>query len=135
MRAAIDTSAMFALASPRDQHHDKAVAIADQFRRGGGQWVGTTLVLAELHALLLYRASAATARRVLDALLRDPIYEWSEAPAALVSAASTRWLAGFPDQKFSVADAVTFEMMREKRIKKAFAFDDHFRIAGFDLLT
>lgn len=135
MLAAIDTSALFALASTRDQRHREAVAIADRFRRNGGQWIGTTLVLAELHALIVYRVDAAVARRVLDALLRDPIYEWCDVSPGLLSAASARWLAGFPDQKFSMADAVTFEVMRRKHLRHAFAFDKHFRVAGFELLA
>src|SRR5688572_21454187 len=50
VRAAIDTGALLALASSRDQYHEQAVAIERRFRRSGGRWVGTVLVLAELQA-------------------------------------------------------------------------------------
>jgi len=48
-RAAMDTGALLALASPRDQYHTRAVETATAHLRSGGRWVGSVLVLAELH--------------------------------------------------------------------------------------
>lgn len=133
-RAAIDTSALLALASSRDQYHRRAVAIEQRFRRGGGRWVATTLVLAELHGHLLRRIEPQAARRVLDALLGDPAFEWHDCTADTVRGAIERWIAGFSDQRFSLTDAVTFELMRSERLTSAFAFDRDFATAGFELL-
>lgn len=133
-RAAVDTSALLALASSRDQYHERALDTATRFQKAGGRWVGTTLVLAELHGHLLYRRDAATARRVLDALLRDRAYEWHDASVELVQGALTHWIDRFPDQRITLTDAVTFELMRQERIKRAYAFDQHFVTAGFELL-
>jgi predicted nucleic acid-binding protein len=52
-RALIDSSALLALANPRDQYHAPAVTIGRRFLSGGGRWVGSALVLGELHAHLL----------------------------------------------------------------------------------
>lgn len=134
VRAAIDTGALLALASSRDQDHAQAVMIERRFRQSGGRWVGTVLVLGELHAHLVRRADAAVARRVIAALLRDPAYEWLEVSAELVRAALSAWLERFPDQRFSMTDAVTFEIMRVQRVPRAFAFDRDFLTAGFELL-
>lgn len=134
-RAAIDTSALLALASSRDQYHGRAVAIEKQFRRQGGRWFATTLVLAELHGHLLRRIDPQSARRVIDALLADPVFEWHGCTADLARAAIERWIVGFADQRFSLTDAVTFELMRSERVKRAFAFDRDFTTAGFALLT
>lgn len=40
----------------------------------------------------------------------------------------------FADQRVSFTDCLSFALMRRHRIKIAFSFDEHFRVAGFDLL-
>src|SRR5438128_4459235 len=97
-RAAVDTGALLALASSRDQYHARAVETATRGRRTGMRWIASTLVLGELHGHLLRRAGAATARRVLSALLKDPAYEWHDASADLIDDATIRWLDRFTDQ-------------------------------------
>ena len=134
-RAAIDTSALLAVASSRDQYHNRAVQIANRFRQRGGRWVGTTLVLAELHGHLLQRVGPDIARRVATSLLGDPIYEWHDATVQLTRAAIDRWIARYADQHFSLTDATTFELMRMHRIDHAFSFDGDFTTAGFQLLA
>jgi predicted nucleic acid-binding protein len=133
-RAAVDTGALLALASSRDQYHDRAVATEASFRRGGGQWIGTTLVLAELHGHLLRRLDPSSARRILEAVIADPAFDWRDATMQLVQGAMNRWMLRFADQRFSLTDAVTFELMRTERITRAFAFDQDFVTAGYELL-
>lgn len=133
-RAAIDTGALLAIANPRDQYHVVAVDTARQFVRHGGRWVGTVLVLAELHGHLLRWRGSAVARQVVEAVRRDPAYDWREVNLALLDAAMSEWLERFADQRFSLTDAVTFALMRRERLKTAFAFDRDFRTAGFTLL-
>lgn len=70
----------------------------------------------------------------MSLLLNDPVHEWMDVTAALERDALTNWLARFPDQRFSLVDAVSFEVMRREGLKHAFAFDRHFEVAGFDLL-
>jgi hypothetical protein len=133
-RAAVDTSALLALASSRDQYHARALATATRFQKAGGRWIGTTMVLGELHGHLLHRRDPDTARRVVGALIKDPAYEWHDASVEMVQGALTHWIDRFPDQGFSLTDAVTFELMKRERVKRAYAFDQHFVTAGFELL-
>jgi predicted nucleic acid-binding protein len=44
------------------------------------------------------------------------------------------WLDRSPDQSFPLADAVSFELMRRERLTQAFASDQHYVTAGFELL-
>ncbi|HTR79518.1 MAG TPA: hypothetical protein VMH39_15475 [Gemmatimonadaceae bacterium] len=133
-RAAVDTGALLAIASSRDQYHRHAMATAAWFRQSGGRWVGSTLVLAELHGHLLQRLDAPRARRVVAALLDDRAFEWHDASVDLVRTAVERWIIRFADQRFSLTDAVTFELMDRERLDHAFAYDQHFVTAGFQLL-
>ena len=130
----IDTGALLAVANPRDQYHDEAVAIGRRFLAAGGRWIGTTLVLAELHGHLLHRRGHETARAHVDRLLADPAHEWIETSAELLREASERWLARFRDQPFSLTDAASFEVMRRMSVTHAFAFDHHFEVAGYERL-
>jgi predicted nucleic acid-binding protein len=133
-RVLADTSALLALASGRDQYHSRAVEVAHRFLASGGRLVSTSLVLRELHGHLLYRRGASEARAVLTALLDDPAYEWVDVPVALLREAVSAWLERFRDQRFSLTDAVSFEVMRRERLTTAFAYDQGFETVGYDLL-
>jgi predicted nucleic acid-binding protein len=130
----VDTGALLALASPRDQHHQRAVATLRRHAAAGVRWTSSVLVLAEFHLLAVQRRGSAAARASVSSLLADPGYEWLDVPVALVGEAMASWLDRFPDQSFTLADAVSFESMRRERITQAFAFDEHFVTAGFELL-
>ena len=134
MRVLVDTSALLALSRKRDQYHARAVGLAERHLASGGQYVGTTLILSELYSHLLYLRDAAPARAALLALLDDPMHEWLEVGAELVRDGVTNWLTRFADQRFSLVDAVSFEVMRREKITHAFAFDRHFEVAGYNLL-
>lgn len=132
-RATIDTGALLALASPRDQYHARAVGIARAHLAKGGRWIGSVLVLAELHGHLLRWREPRIAHRVLDAVRRDTAYQWAVVDDALIDAATSNWLLRFPDQRLSLTDAVTCELMSRERIGSVFAFDQDFVVAGFSL--
>jgi len=44
------------------------------------------------------------------------------------------WLRRFRDQRLSLADAVSFEVMRSRRIRDALTLDSHFALAGFRMV-
>jgi predicted nucleic acid-binding protein len=130
----VDTSALLALANPRDQYHAAAVVAARKHLAAGGRFIGSVLVLGELHGHLLQRRGPAPARTVLDALLHDPAYAWEWVSPKLIADAITNWLERFGDQRFSLTDAVSFTLMRSHRVTVAFAYDQDFRTAGFALM-
>jgi len=130
VRALVDTGALIALSRRKDQCHSSAIDIAERHLGSGGQFVGTTLILAEFHSHLLYLRGAAAARAALSALLEDPVHDWMPVSSDLQREAIGRWLVRFADQDFSLVDAVSFEVMRRHRLTHAFAFDQHFAAAG-----
>jgi len=130
----LDASGWFAALSPRDQWHAPAVRAYTEETRRGATFITTTLVLAEVHALLLRWRDPATGRRFLDAAFGTPSHTIIAPDMELTRAAIDTWIGGFADQAFSVCDAVSFELMRRERIARALAFDQHFAIAGFALV-
>jgi predicted nucleic acid-binding protein len=134
VRVLVDTSALLALANPRDQWHARAARTARANDATGVRYVGTVLVLAEFHAHLMYLRGPDDARRGVAALLDSQAHEWFAVDAALTTEAIARWILRFADQRFSLADAVNFEIMRRERIKQAFAYDRYFEAAGFSLV-
>lgn len=135
MRVLVDTSALLALANARDQYHARAVRAARAHEATGGRYVGNMAVLAEFHAHLMYIRGPGQAREAIRQLLADPAHEWLAVSPDIVHHALTGWLAKFPDQRLSLTDAISFEIMRRGRVTHAFAFDRHFETAGFKLIA
>lgn len=94
--------------------------------------VTTNLVMAESHQLLLVRDRRETALAFLRGF-PAPGTEVVPSTAELEAEAVSEWIEPYHDQDFSLADAVSFALMRRRRIRKALAFDRHFAAAGFEM--
>jgi predicted nucleic acid-binding protein len=132
--AFLDTSGWFAALSPREQSHATAKSIYRKWIEDGGALITTNLVLAEMQILLSRVRGGDFAVEFLDSVYQDAAHEVVFADRDLERAAIDRWLRPFSDQRFSLADAVSFEVMRERRIRDALALDQHFAVAGFRIL-
>ncbi len=130
----LDTSAWLAALNPRDQRHAVAARLYQDSVSGRTQLVTTNLIVAEMHSLLTRERGAAAAVRYLDQLYEDPSHEVVWATRDLERHAVDRWLRAFAEHAFSLADAVSFQVMRERGIRTAFATDRHFTIAGFEVV-
>jgi len=133
-RVVVDTGALLAIASSRDQYHERAKRTLSRLQVAGTRLVSHALVIGELHGHLLRRIEPAAARGLVTGLLHDVAFEWNDVGADLLGRACSTWLDRFADQRFSLTDAVTFELMRAQRLTHAFAFDQDFVTAGFALL-
>lgn len=100
--------------------------------RAGARVVTSNLVVAETHALLLRRVGRMAALQFVRTVAEPPNLVVSSS-ADLEAAAVADWLERFDDQEFSLTDAVSCAIMRERRIPEALALDRHFRVAGFGL--
>lgn len=135
MLAFVDTSALLALSHTRDQYHERARDSARRHQAAGGRFLSSTLVLGEFHSHLLYLRGPAAARDALGRLLDDDTHDWLEVSVDVVREARERWLTRLIDQRVSLTDAVSFELMSRASVSHAFAFDRHFEMAGFRLLA
>lgn len=129
----VDTSAWYPVADPRHPvHKSLARELADRVR-SGFRVVTTNLVVAETHALLLRRVGREGALRFLGEVLRDPLLVETSTPE-MERRAVEEWLAPYSDQDFSLADAVSFVVMKDRGITEALTLDHHCAAAGFTMV-
>lgn len=130
--AFLDTSGWFVALSPKEAKHRAALAIYRRWIGEGVTLVTTNLVVAEMQILLSRFRGAEAGLRFLDALYQDASHEVVFADRELERAAVNDWLRRYRDQRLSLCDAVSFEVMRTRRIRHALALDEHFALAGFE---
>ena len=126
----VDTSAWYPLADRTHGDHDLLAATLRERLRQGARIVTTNVVVAETHALLLRRAGHSAALAFLKAVRQAPNQIEYITPERETDAI-TRWIERFSDQPFSLADAGSFVVMSELRIREALTLDHHFTVAGF----
>lgn len=128
----VDTSAWLPVLVRREPRHAEVVAAYEHLLDQGTRLVTSNLVVAELHALVVRRRGPPAGVALLDQIHADPSHEVLFADRALETSAIDRWLRPFRDHRFSLADAVSFALMRREGIRTAFALDRHFLAAGFE---
>ena len=126
----VDAGGWIALANADDQYHARAAAAYPEFLRVYRRLVTTTLVIAESFIALRLGLGHAAAVRFLDLLEASPRIHRVPVDRAVEQEAE-QLLRQFHDQRFSYADAVSFAVMRSLSVTEAFAFDQHFAMAGF----
>ena len=132
--AFLDTSGWFAALSPKETKHRAAHAAYRDWIEGDARLVTTNLVVAEMQILLSRFRGADEGLRFIDSLYQDPTHEVVFVDRDLERTAIDRWLRRYRDQRLSLADAVSLEVMRSRRIRHALALDAHFELAGFEVI-
>jgi predicted nucleic acid-binding protein len=123
----VDTSAFFALVDAADDNHGAAKAA---FERIGAaeELVTHQYVAVETIALAQRRLDARAMRALLTELF--PFVARIAVDDATHEAAVAALLAALPT-RVSFVDFVSFQIMRERSIQRAFTFDTDFEKAGF----
>ena len=127
----VDTGAWVALADDDDQHHARAAAEFPRLLRDYGRVITTNLVVAESYIILRLELGHSPALAFLENIKASPriarVYSTPD-----LEAEAEKILRRYQDQDFSLTDAVSFALMRARKITTAFAFDAHFATAGFE---
>jgi predicted nucleic acid-binding protein len=126
-----DTSALFALASPRDQNNAIAKDVFGQLVGLRCSFLTTNLIVAEYHALLVKRVGSRYANEALIALDTGAIETLVVTESD--EQAGRDILAAAPASGYTLADAISFAVMVQFGIRYAFSFDQHFSMHGFDI--
>ena len=127
----LDTSGWFAALSPEENSHREALKLYRSHIQAGDTLITSNLVVAEMQILLSRFRGAHEGVRFLDSLYQDATHGVVFADRELERNATDRWLRKFADHPISLADAVSFEIMRTHRIRSALTLDEHFTLAGF----
>lgn len=128
----VDTSFFYAILDQSDKQHLACKAVIDEARRQARSLVSTPLVIAETHALLLYRIG----QHVATPWLRD-IRLWVDVlPVSLeIEQQAIEIIQIYADQEFTFSDAVSFATIDAFKIPVALSVDKHFVIYRGNFLT
>ena len=129
----VDTSAWYPLLIAGHADHARVAAALRAQIAARRRLVTTSLVVAETYALIMRRAgmtSALTFARTVDVAPNLVVRSSRE----LERAAVEDWLTRYDEHDFSLADGVSFAVMKDRGIRDALALDRHFAIAGFRML-
>jgi predicted nucleic acid-binding protein len=128
----LDTGAFLARYLARDQHHKKAVAAWSEIGRGGLRCFTSNFVLDETFTLLGrragYRFAAQRARLLYSSRVLTILRPGREDELEAIED-----FEKFADQKVSFTDCISWTLMRRNKLRRTFSFDEHYRMAGFEL--
>ena len=128
----IDTGAFLARYLSQDQFHQKAVGFWNELDKSRESCFTSNFVLDETFTLLgrragydfsVQRATNIYASRLLTILRPNQKDEIK----------AIELFQKFAEHQVSFTDCISFVLMRREKIKRVFAFDNHFQWAGFNL--
>jgi len=125
----LDTSAIFAAVRPQSDRHDEARTEYVGLLRSSIRLATTDLIVVELHALTLHRSHPSAVLALADRLLHSSRIEVLSAGLDRLTAA-LKLLRRRPDRTYSLTNAVSFVVMRELEIERAFTLDADFSAEG-----
>jgi uncharacterized protein len=129
----VDTSAWYPLLVASHADHAPLAGALRVLVGKRRRLVTTNLVVAETHALLLRRVGRKPALTFADTVRQSPNLVVTST-AELEESAVREWLAEYEDHDFSLADAVSFSVMRARKITDVLSLDHHFAVAGFTVV-
>lgn len=128
MTTFVDTSALYALLDRDDQNHPAAAGWFAGADPSATDLLTHGYVVVESAALADRRLGRDAARALLEDVL--PVVTLVFVNESLHRAATSAYLAA-TRRGPSLVDRVSFELMRDRGITQAFAFDRDFQAAGF----
>jgi len=125
-----DTGAFLAKLHRNDLHNREAIRLWPTLNR---PVLTSNLVVAELAKLLAQRLGYIfAADRIADLYASPTIHVVASTREDEIEALA--WIRRFADQRVSFTDCVSFAIMHRRKIRTAFTFDRHFRLAGFQTI-
>jgi hypothetical protein len=123
----LDTSYLLALIRKKDTQHEAALAASANHP---GPFITTDLVLVEFANCLSQPPYRATAVAIIEKIRSDR----NTSVISFDSEGMEKALALYKrrlDKAWGLVDCFSFVVMKERRLKVALCFDEHFKQAGF----
>lgn len=130
-----DTSGWASFFVETELHHAKVLRLMEQWQQKTRRVVTTNYVLSELLPLLTMRLHVRRKRalNLIEPIRLDPLVEIVHIDESL-DADAWRLLENRLDKAWSLVDAASFVVMKNRRITEALTTDHHFEQAGFTRL-
>jgi predicted nucleic acid-binding protein len=128
-----DTAAFVALGNARDDLHQMAVNVSQELAQAETQVLTTDAVLIEVANTFSKAAWRPTAWQIIEAVQASVALEI----ATIVHVDVELWQRGWQlhrnrsDKDWGLTDCISFVVMEEHDIRRAFTYDHHFEQAGF----
>ena len=135
----LDTSGIIALEYKGDQWHERAVGLRDDLKAQRVRLVTTDDVLVEVSNYFADEPKHGGWQRAV-AVIRTILASVNAGAVDLVyvdkGLFEEAWemMQTYRDKEWGLTDCGSFAVMKNRRIRKAFAADRHFEQAGFELL-
>jgi len=129
-RIFVDTLFVVALINQRDQYHQQASELADQFE--GHPLLVTDAVLLEIGNALARNYKQEAVAIIEQFFASDEVEIVRLSPQLFEQAFAI--YSTYQDKEWSLVDCVSFVVMREAGVSQALTFDRHFIQAGFQAL-
>ena len=130
------TSAFVALGNADDDLHEQAVQVSTALARERARVVTTSAVLTEVANTFSRSAWRPVARQLVESLRQSV----QMGAATIVHVDRALWDRGWTlfvsrsDKNWGLTDCISFVVMEEQSVTRAFASDRHFEQAGFERL-
>jgi predicted nucleic acid-binding protein len=132
-RVFVDTSYAVALSAVNDEHHKRAVELADEMEAANTHFVTTRAILLEIGNALSRLRHRTAAISLLTALENDSKVEIVPLSDDLYRRALEIY-RDHVDKEWGLIDCVSFVVMRDEGLTDALTADNHFHQAGFRIL-
>jgi len=129
----LDTAYAIALASSKDDHHEKALLLADQLEEDGTKLITTRAKMLEIGNALSKQTHRQAAVAIMGALEEDPSVKIVPLTEELYKQAFELYQQR-QDKEWGITDCISFIVMSERGIGEALTTDKHFAQAGFEAL-
>lgn len=129
----LDTGYTIALSVESDEHHERAVELAEQLEAEQTRLVTTRAILLETGNALSKERYRKSAIELLNALEEDPLVEIIPLSEELFAEAFELF-RNRPDKEWGLVDCVSFIVMQERGLTEALTPDKHYEQAGFRAL-
>ena len=131
-----DTSAFVALGNADDDLHEQAVQVSDVLARQNARILTTSAVLTEVANTFSHSGWRPIALQLVQSLRQSV----EIGAARVIHVDEALWVRGWDlfteraDKHWGLTDCISFVVMQEQSIARAFTSDRHFEQAGFERL-